>query len=461
MSSDRSLRTQATSGLLRDRHPFETRPHRTLLALSVPVLLSLIVEPLLGLVDTAFVARLGAVELAALGVSTTLLSGTSWVFNFLGIGTQTHVGRELGSSAMATATQRVSLAVSLAAVVGLSIAAAAWPWTGAAASAMGADEAIRSASISYLRVRLLGIPAMLMTLTAFGALRGLQDMQTPLRVALGANLINAVLDPLLIFGAGPVPALGVAGAAWATIASQWVGVLWALVRVQSRLGLSFTLEVRQVFDLLTVGRDLFLRTGLLFVFLLIATRVATRIGAEAGAAHQAIRQAWIFVALLLDAYAVAGQSLVTFFIGAGRVDMARQAAAVSCVWALSTGALMTVVMLVGRDAVLWLLVPAGAETTFVAAWLPACMAQPLNALSFTTDGIHWGTGDYRYLRNAMFVATATGACLLFCIDTTDPTALVSVWIVTVVWIAIRAAFGTLRVWPGIGNAPLELQPPPP
>jgi MATE family multidrug resistance protein len=192
-------------------HAFESRPHRTLLALAVPVLFSLIVEPLMGLVDTAYVARLGATEVAALGVSTTLLSGASWVFNFLGIGTQTHVGRELGAGSLIGASKRVSLAVSLAGVLGSAIAVIAWPWTGVAAAAMGAGDAIQSAAVEYLRVRLLGVPAMLITFSAFGALRGLQDMRTPLRVALGANLINAVLDPLLIFGPGPLPALGVAG----------------------------------------------------------------------------------------------------------------------------------------------------------------------------------------------------------------------------------------------------------
>lgn len=436
-------------------HPFESRPHRTLLALAVPVLFSLIVEPLMGLVDTAFVARLGAAELAALGVSVTLLSGASWVFNFLGIGTQTQVGRELGAGSVAAAGERVGLAVSVAGVLGLLIAVLAWPWAGTAAEAMGADETIRPFAVEYLRVRLLGVPAMLMTLCAFGALRGVQDMRTPLRVAVGANLINAVLDPLLIFGAGPVPAFGVAGAAWATIASQWVGVLWALRSVHRRLGLSFNLEHRRVLALLTVGRDLFIRTGLLFVFLLVGTRVATRIGAEAGAAHQAIRQTWIFVALLLDSYAVAAQSLITYFVGAGRIDVARRAAAVASVWGLATGVTVMLAMLAGRDAVLWLLVPVEAESAFISAWAPACLAQPINALSFTTDGIHWGTGDYRYLRNAMFAATATGVLLLSAIDITAAGALTRVWLVTAVWISIRAAFGMLRVWPGIGVAPLR------
>jgi MATE family multidrug resistance protein len=82
-------------------HPFLRRPHHTMLVLSLPVLFSLIAEPLTGVADTAFVARLGAGPTAALGVATTLLSSVFWVFNFLGIGTQTAVARAHGATGAA------------------------------------------------------------------------------------------------------------------------------------------------------------------------------------------------------------------------------------------------------------------------------------------------------------------------------------------------------------------------
>ena len=68
---------------------FIKKPYQTFFVLAFPVLFSLIAEPLTGMVDTAFIARLGAEELAALGVGTTALSSFFWVFGFLGIGAQT------------------------------------------------------------------------------------------------------------------------------------------------------------------------------------------------------------------------------------------------------------------------------------------------------------------------------------------------------------------------------------
>jgi len=438
-----------------ESHPFVRRPHRTLVGLSLPVLFSLIAEPLTGLVDTAFVARLGAAPLAALGVATVLLSSVFWIFNFLGVGTQTEVARADGAGRHAAARDAAGQALALAAVLGALLAAVAWPFLGAAAVAMGAQGAMGEGAVVYLRIRLLGGPAILLTVAAFGALRGLQDMRTPLWIAVGINALNAVLDALLIFGTGPVPALGIAGAAWATTASQWLGALWALAAVHRRLGFAGSLRWRDAVTLLTVGRDLFVRTGLLIAFLLVATRAATRMGADAGAAHQAIRQIWVFTALLLDAYAATAQSLVSYFLGASRVSLARRVAGVACVWGLGTGALLTLAMLLAEAGVALLLVPAEARGVFASAWLPAALAQPLNALSFVTDGIHWGTGDYRYLRNAMLMATGLGLLGLFSLPAGGPHALTAVWAVTGGWIAVRCAFGIARVWPGIGRSPLR------
>ena len=439
-----------------DHHPFLRAPHRTMLAFSLPVLLSLVAEPLTGLADTAFVARLGAGPLAALGVATTLLSSVFWVFNFLGIGTQTAVARAHGASGGAArgAADAVATALVAALASGAALALLCWPFADALAAFMGADGAVRSDAVVYLRIRLLAAPAILATIVAFGALRGRQDMRTPFRIAVSVNVVNVALDALLIFGAGPVPALGVAGAAWATTASQVAGAGWAVAAAWRALGPFVRVRLRTLVALLVVGRDLVLRTALLLAFLLLATRTATHAGPDAGAAHQAVRQVWLLTALLLDAFAATSQTLVGFFLGAGRVAVARRAAAVGCAWGGATGVLLAAAMLAGTGAVAWLLVPAGAAGPFFAAWAVAALAQPLNALSFVTDGVHWGTGDFRYLRNAMLLATAVGALLLALIDVHAPDALLSVWLATAAWIALRAGFGVLRVWPGVGRAPL-------
>ncbi len=436
-----------------ERHDFVSRPHRTLLVLTLPVLFSLLLEPLTGIVDTFFVARLGAISLGALGIATALLSSVVWVFNFVGIGAQTEVARADGAGEPEAASEAAYLAMALAGALGIGLLLAGWLFAPAATAWMGAGGTMQDESVLYLRIRLLGAPALLVAMAAFGSLRGRQEMRVPFWIALAASALNAGLDPVLIFGAGPVPAFGVAGAAWASTAAHWLAALSSVWAVRRVIGRASAVPWRRAPALLVVGRDLVLRTALLLAFQLLATRKAAFIGVSAIAAHHAVRQLWLLSAFALDAYAASAQSLAGYFLGAGRVDLARRVASVSCGWGAATGVAIGVGMLAIEGLVAEGFVPADAHADFRLAWRALALAQPLGGLSFVTDGLHWASRDYTYLRNAMLLATATGAIGLFVLDAQAPDALFRVWIITGVWVALRAGLGVARVWPGLGHSP--------
>lgn len=434
-------------------HPFINAPHRTLLNMAIPVLFSLVAEPLTGLVDTAFVALLGATPLAALGVGTIALTSGFWVFNFLGIGSQSEVAQAIGRRDPIRARQIGGLAMLLGAGIGLALIGLGWFAAGWVTAALGAQGAIQVDAIAYFNARLFGAPAVLVMLAAFGVLRGLQDMRTPLWVALLVNGLNILLDWLLIFGFGPVPALGVSGAAWASTISQWLGALLAALAVVHHLGLPRKLQAADAVRLIKIGGDVVIRTGLLTAFLLLSTRSATLIGANGGAAHQAIRQVYIFTALFLDAFAITGQSLVAFFTGARWGAQVRRVAAVVFGWSLLTGVALGLVMWLGQGWISHWLVPASAMAIFWPAWWITVVTQPINALAFATDGLLWGAGDYAFMRNVMLLASFFGVMGLVLIDPAQPNALTFIWLVTAGWILLRALLGVLRVWPGIGHSP--------
>ena len=192
-------------------HPFTTHPHRTLIGLSIPVLLSLTAEPLTALVDTAFISSLGVIPLAALGVGATALSSLFWMFNFLGISTQSEVAQAYGKGEKEKSGKILSLALLLAVGFGILLILVIGPTANWLGGLLGASGAVQENAVQYMQIRLFGAPAVLLTLATFGALRGLQDMRTPLWIALGVNALNIVLDWLLIFGNGPFPAMGVGG----------------------------------------------------------------------------------------------------------------------------------------------------------------------------------------------------------------------------------------------------------
>ena len=436
-------------------HPFIERPHRTLIGLSLPVLLSLTAEPITALVDTAFISSLGVVPLAALGVGTTALSSLFWMFNFLGVGAQTEVAQAYGKGDLEKVKKTLSLALLLAAGFGLLLILMIGPSAAWLAGLLGASGDVKSNAESYMQIRLFGAPAVLLTLVCFGALRGRQDMKTPLWIALGVNLLNLLLDWLMIFGRGPFPVLGVAGSALASTISQWLGALAGILLVNKKLGLTREIVFKDAGALLSIGGDMFVRTGMLNLFLAFTTRVANQLGADAGAAHQVIRQMWVFTALVLDAFAATVQSLVGYFIGQDSLSNAKQVVRAGLRWSIGTGAVLSALMWIGRNLVVDLFVPFTAAQVFLSAWGISAISQPINSLAFLTDGVHWGTGDFRYLRNAMVLASLVGIIGIWILEQSSISSLIWVWILIGGWNFLRGLFGILRIWPGIGNSPLR------
>jgi len=439
-----------------DQHTFLTAPNRTLVRLSIPVTLATVAEPITGMVDTAFASQLGTVPLAALGIGTAALSTVFWVFSFLGISTQTEVSQALGNGNTKRAAEMTSLALILGVFFSLVMMAIFIPAAGIFSGLLGAEGDVLTEAQTYLRFRLLGTPAMLLIFIGFGALRGLQDMRTPMLIAIGINAINIILDGPLMFGIGAWDGMGVAGAGLASAIGQWTGALWLTRIVVRRIGFRWHIDWNDVWALLRVGGDLVVRTGLLTGYLLLATRTANRISPEAGAAHQAIWTVWIFLALMMEGFSITAQSLVGYFMGAGRIKVARRVAGASTRWVLGVGFVMIAVMLLSTDIVIALLVPDDALDLFRPAWRIAALLQPLAAMAFVTDGIHWGTGDFTYLRNAMITATLCGWAALLLIDTDAAGVYPLVWVATILWLGVRATLGTLRVWPGIGKSPLKV-----
>jgi MATE family multidrug resistance protein len=241
----------------------------------------------------------------------------------------------------------------------------------------------------------------------------------------------------------------------ASTISQWLGALGGLLLVIRKIGLSIKFKIQETSKLLRVGRDMFIRTGILNLFLAYTTRVANNLGADAGAAHQVIRQVWVFTALVLDAYAATVQSLVGFFIGKGSISWAKRVVRVANSWSIGTGIVLGALMWLGREFVIHVMVPASSVAVFLTAWLVSSLSQPINSIAFLTDGALWGTGDFPYLRNAMIAASLLGIFGLWLLESGGKPTLLWVWGIIAIWNALRGFFGWIRIWPGIGKSPFR------
>jgi putative MATE family efflux protein len=382
------------------RHPDDAE----ILRLALPALGALVAEPLYVLTDTAVIGHLGTPQLGGLAVAGTVLTTAFWLFNFLVYGTTGAVARALGAGRDRAAAAVAVNALWAAVVLGTALAALGLWLAPAAVGLMGASDAVRPHALTYLRISALGAPAVLVALVGVGYLRGVQDTATPLRIAVIANLANLVAEVVAIYGLG----FGIAASAWSTVAAQ-VGAAAVFARLVARhvraAGVSWRPGPTGLRTLAVMGRDLLVRTGSLLAALAVATGVASRLGTVELAAHQIAFQLWSFLALVLDAVAIAAQAMIGRLLGAGRAEAARAAARRMLVWGTAAGVVFALVVALTRP-LLARLFTGDPEVMALASgvlWVVALL-QPLNAVVFVLDGVLIGAGDLRFLAGAMVVA---------------------------------------------------------
>jgi len=392
-----------------------TSPHdRDILDLAVPALAGLAADPLVSLVDTAFVGQLGPVPLGALGVNASIFSMTFVLFNFLAYGTTPRVGRAVGTGDRAEAGRAVVRALTLAGLVGAAALLALQLLARPILQLMGAGGELMPDALAYLRIRALAGPAVLLITASHGAFRGYQDTRTPMLVTIGFNVVNAGLDPLLIFGLG----WGLAGAAVATAVAQWLGALafLGLLLGTRREALGIALRwpaLHTLVPFLKVGRDLLLRTGALVGTMTLATAVAARVSVTAVAAHQVANQLWTFLALVVDALAVAAQALVSKHLGADDRDAARAVSDRLLQWGLGVGVALGLGFFALRPVLPSFFTDDPATIAALLGVYPfVVFLQPLNGLVFVGDGVYMGAERFGYLAKAMLATAAAAAAVL-------------------------------------------------
>lgn len=378
---------------------------KAILGLAIPALGALAVDPLLTLADTAFVARLGTIELAALGVDTALLGFAFFAFNFLAYVTTPLVARSLGRGDPERARKWVGDALLLAVGLGVIVTIALEALAPLFVDLMGATPEVSGPAVSYLRIRALATPAVLIVTAGHGAFRGHKDMRTPLVVAAGVNGLNLVLDPLMIFTLG----LGLEGAALATVIAQYVGAVWFLRLIRARsMATRPTGFAESLPSLLALGRNgalLTVRTGLLLGTFTVAASVATRISPEAIAAHQLVAQMFLLSAMLADSFAIAAQAMVGETAGMGDRGPLDDLVRRLMWWGLAAGLILAVLMFFGRHALALLATSTEVSELTVDAGGIAALFEPASALVFVADGIFLGL----IALGAMVWSTGTGA----------------------------------------------------
>lgn len=378
--------------------------------LALPIIISNLSVPLVGLVDTAVMGRLpdpAYVGAVALGAVT--FSSIFWAFGFLRMGTTGLAAQALGRGdgqairSLLLTSGLMALGFSLIVLTAQTAIIAMAVWF------LGATDAVKVLLIEYIQVRIWSAPAVLLNYLLVGLFIGLQRTGFALISQLGLNLTNAALSVLFVLYWG----WGVSGVALASVIGEYLAVALGIVLlgralspIAGRWSLAALTDWPSYRRLLTVNADIFIRTlCLLFAFAWFA-RQGTALGASVLAVNAVLLQFINLLAYGLDGFAHAAEALVGQAVGARSRPAFVAAVRVSTVLALLTSLVYSLAYAIFGADLVAMLTTIESIRSLATVYLPWVVAMPLLAVwSYQLDGIFIGALQTGQMRNAMIIST--------------------------------------------------------
>ncbi|VFQ88202.1 unnamed protein product [Cuscuta campestris] len=386
-----------------------------LIVLSLPAIAGQAIEPLAQLMETAYIGRMGVLELASAGISISIFNIISKVFNIplLSVATS-FVAEDISKSTTADKKHlpSVTTALVLSAGIGLLEAAAMYLSSGLFVSLMGipTTSPMHIPAENFLKLRALGAPPVVLYLAIQGIFRGFKDTRTPVLCLGSGNLAAVFFFPIFMY----ICRLGIAGAAISTVASQYIVAILMLWHLSKKTSLLLpNMKNLQFGGYLKSGGFLLGRTLAAVLTVTLSTSMAARLGAIPMAAHQICLQVWLSASLLADAQAASGQALIASAFAKQDLNRVRVITLVALKTGLCTGILLAVVLglsfpslakLFTNDAQVIDIARSG--LLFVSA------SQPINALAYIFDGLHYGVSDFPYAASSMMIVGAMSSAFL-------------------------------------------------
>jgi putative MATE family efflux protein len=365
---------------------------RRIVRLAIPALGTLAVEPIYVLVDTAIVGRLGTPQLAGMAIASIVLLNLLALLTFLeyitpDIAYAVSAGRPDDARRLAMHGVWLSLVLGVPFAVLVGVLARPLCWL------IGGRGEVLHHAVTYLSISAVGLPFILIAFLGHGVLRGYNDLRTPLKIVVVANVVNLVLELVTVYGFH----WGVAGSAASTVVVQAGAAAWFLWVMRHLL-----LPVRPSWlawrPLLVTGVHMAVRASAMYVVWDVTVVIAAHLDAPTLAANQVVTQLFMFLALVLDSLAVPLHSLVAGALGVGNVDEARRIGRISVrlsLWAAAGLGLLVVA------ATPWLphvfSADAAVQSRATAAMLVLAVMQLPGAVAFALDGALIGAHDMAWL----------------------------------------------------------------
>ncbi|TYB87043.1 MATE family efflux transporter [Oceaniovalibus sp. ACAM 378] len=384
--------------------------HSRVLKIALPIVLSNITVPLLGLVDTGVIGQLGqAAPIGAVGIGAFILSAAFWMFGFLRMGITGLTAQAIGAGDSPEVSALLMRALLVGAAGGaVLIAGQVLVFAGAFALSPASDQ-VESLARDYMAVRIWSAPAAIAMFGITGWLIAAERTRSVLLIQVWMNGLNVVLDLWFVLGLG----WGVQGVAFATFLADWSGLalgLWVCRGAFARPGwrdpaLLFARE--RLRRMARISSDILIRLLLLEAIMLSFIFTGAGYGDATLAANQILLQFLALIAYGLDGFAFAAETLVGQAFGRGRVDLLKRAARFAFFWGFAVAAVQAVAFALMGDAIIDIMTTAVDVRAEARQYLLWIALTPLAAVAaFVFDGIFVGATASRDMRNMMAVSAA-------------------------------------------------------
>lgn len=384
--------------------------HRTLFAIALPMIISNIAAPLLGLVDTAIIGHLpDAIYLSAVAIGAMAINFVYLLAVFLRMSTTGLVAQSFGADDIHSQRTFTVHGLLFALLLGVGIIALQPLILWSLWQLVSASHELQLLATDYIRIRLWGAPAALIMLVVLGVLLGRQQARSAMLLVILSNLINVILDVVLVIGLG----MNVAGAAWASVSAEWVTALTGLFFLHRGLALQFShfkqISLKVCKDLLTLNQNIFIRSLVLQLCMAVMTAYASYYGATTVAANAVLMQFLMLISLGLDGVAYAAEALVGQAKGQRNAARLRHWFRLSLFWSMLFAISYSLLFLFTGSAIIRLITNIPEVISVAESYLPWLIVMPLLAhWSYLFDGIYIGLSQSKAMRDSMLLAALFG-----------------------------------------------------
>lgn len=384
--------------------------HRSVLAIAVPMTLAFLSTPLLGVVDTAVIGRLGdAALVGGIAIGGVIFDLVFTTFNFLRSGTTGLTAQAYGADDQVEIKATFLRALVIAAVAGLAVILLQMPFLEIGLTFMGGSADVQSATRRYFEIRVYSAPFLLANYAILGWFLGLSRAGTGLFLQLFLNGLNIALSIWFVMGLG----WSIEGVAAATVLSEAAACLAGLLLVLRTArgsvwpATSVIFDRRLILRMMAINRDIMIRSfSLLFAFAFFTARSADQ-GDVLLAANAILEKFFLVGGYFLDGLATAVEQLAGRAIGARYRPAFDRAVKLTTLWGFALALGLALVYFVAGPLLVDLMTVSPGVRELGRVYLPWAALTPLfGVLAFQMDGVFIGATWSRDMRNMMLLSLA-------------------------------------------------------